>query len=617
DIQSLKTFKIDQNLILGANVSLEDCIGIFKDMAQKSEFDYLNEFIGSLAGNLMLKHANPAYQSDVFLLFESVRAAIMPRNQNALAIVNAAFNFELSCSSQIIEDARIVFGNISSTFVHATKTELFLIGKCVYDNTVLQEAVEVLRGELVPVNSPPEPTVFERPLSKGSQDFQTDTSLYPLNQPVQKLEAQIQSSGEAQYANDVPPSRHDVFGSFVLSTVSSGEVDSIDAKQVLAIEGILAIYTASDIPGKNSFTFPGIQLQTENEEILATKIKFYGQPIAILVAISEELASSVYEIEAQYHYYLEPLTCVVVPVDQGLEVYDSTQWIDLTQIAVSQCLNMKESDVLVRVRRVGGGFGGKISRNVQVATAAAIVARKMDRTCRFILPIQTNLTVAGRRLPTQCDYEAGLDANGKIQYLNATITQDVGCSNNENILSYVAGGFPNCYNTEYFIRLTNMRTDDNDLPSLIATLKEDSHYDKRAKDIELFNKANRWKKKAIKINVMSFPVEFFGNYSALVTIYRGDGTVTITTGGIEMGQGANTKAAQVCAYELGIPLDYVSVIPHYSFTAANNVFSGSSITIYNKTTGKLLTNRSLTYHVPLARDIPVEFNRFHTTRSPY
>lgn len=60
-----------------------------------------------------------------------------------------------------------------------------------------------------------------------------------------------------------------------------------------AIEGVLALFTASDIPGNNSFTFPGIQLQTENEEILATKIKFYGQPIAILVAISEELASSV------------------------------------------------------------------------------------------------------------------------------------------------------------------------------------------------------------------------------------------------------------------------------------------------------------------------------------
>lgn len=128
------------------------------------------------------------------------------------------------------------------------------------------------------------------------------------------------------------------------------------------------------------------------------------------------------------------------------------------------------------------------------------------------------------------------------------------------------------------VRVTNMRTDDNDLPSLICTLKQDSNYDKRANDIEMFNKNNRWKKKAIKISVMSFPVEFYGNYSALVTIYRGDGTVTVTTGGIEMGQGSNTKAAQVCAYELGIPLDYVSVIPHYSFTAANNVFSGSSIT---------------------------------------
>lgn len=76
-------------------------------------------------------------------------------------------------------------------------------------------------------------TILDRPLSKGNQDFQTDPSLYPLNQPVQKLEAQIQSSGEAQYSNDVPPSKHDVFGSFVISSVSSGDVDSIDVEDVL------------------------------------------------------------------------------------------------------------------------------------------------------------------------------------------------------------------------------------------------------------------------------------------------------------------------------------------------------------------------------------------------
>lgn len=128
------------------------------------------------------------------------------------------------------------------------------------------------------------------------------------------------------------------------------------------------------------------------------------------------------------------------------------------------------------------------------------------------------------------------------------------------------------------VRLLNMRKEDNDIPTLIADLKKDTDYDKRAQAIQQFNKANRWMKKAITISVMNFPVEFFGNFSGMVSIYRGDGTVTVTTGGVEMGQGVNTKVAQVCAYELGIPLEYISVLPHYSFAAANNIYSGSSIT---------------------------------------
>lgn len=127
------------------------------------------------------------------------------------------------------------------------------------------------------------------------------------------------------------------------------------------------------------------------------------------------------------------------------------------------------------------------------------------------------------------------------------------------------------------LRKINMRTEDNDLPELIETLKKDVSHVKRVAEVECFNKTNRWMKRAISINIMSFPVIYYGNYSALVSIYRGDGTVTITTGGVEMGQGINTKAAQVCAYELGIPIDYVTVVPQYTFVAANNVFSGASI----------------------------------------
>ncbi|KAL0828958.1 hypothetical protein ABMA28_003849 [Loxostege sticticalis] len=771
-VKSLKVYTIDQNLILGANISLEDCIGIFKDIAKSNnDFAYLETMakhldlvahipvrkIGSMAGNLMLKHAMPAYPSDVFLLLETVGACvtirnsrgrrtvldmmeflkydmyeklivnielppfgpshifksykIMPRNQNALAIVNAGFLIVKDPKNNIISDAKIVYGNIAANFVHAKETEKYLIGKNVSNNETLQQALKLLNKEVVPVENPPNPSkecrkklgvclfykfilsitpvneidarfrsggsLITRPVSSGTQDFITDSSLYPLNRPVPKLEAMIQSAGEAQYANDVPPFPHEVFGAFVLSTVHRGNVDTINVKKILKTEGVLAVYTADDIPGKNSFTRPGFQLETEDEEILATDIKYYGQPIAVVVATSEELAAyaarkvevkyknvsseapvltidqakkdskrykkfperikpkgrgdnvdkvikGVYEIHGQYPYYIEPITCVVVPVDRGLEVYDSTQWMDLTQVAIAQSLDINESDVFVYVRRVGGAFGGKVSRNVQASTACALVARKMNLPCRFVLPLQTSLTSTGNRLPCQCDYEVGVDNDGKIQYLNATIVEDDGCSHNENILSYTVGAFPNCYADEYFdvtsaavltdlpansymrgpgtaeaissiehimehiayelkkdpieVRLLNMRKEDNDIPTLIADLKKDTDYDKRAQAIQQFNKANRWMKKAITISVMNFPVEFFGNFSGMVSIYRGDGTVTVTTGGVEMGQGVNTKVAQVCAYELGIPLEYISVLPHYSFAAANNIYSGSSIT---------------------------------------
>lgn len=72
-----------------------------------------------------------------------------------------------------------------------------------------------------------------RPVSHGHQDFQTHKDLYPLNKPMPKLEATIQCSGEARYANDIPLFPAEVFGAFVLSTVYSGEIDTIDASEVL------------------------------------------------------------------------------------------------------------------------------------------------------------------------------------------------------------------------------------------------------------------------------------------------------------------------------------------------------------------------------------------------
>lgn len=91
----------------------------------------------------------------------------MPRNQNSLALVHSAFLLKMGKKNQI-ENASIVYGNISPKFYHATKTEKYLIGKNIFNDKNLQEAIKVLSSELVPVEILGEPTVqFRKKLALG------------------------------------------------------------------------------------------------------------------------------------------------------------------------------------------------------------------------------------------------------------------------------------------------------------------------------------------------------------------------------------------------------------------------------------------------------------------
>lgn len=76
---------------------------------------------------------------------------------------------------------------------------------------------------------------------------------------------------------------------------------------------------------------------------------------------------------------------------------------------------------------------------------------------------------------------------------------------------------------------------------------------------------------------MKFHVEYFGSLHALVSIYHRDGSVSITVGGIEMGQGLNTKVAQTAAHILGVSLDKISIKPSNTLTAPNAIVTGGSI----------------------------------------
>ncbi|KAJ8719469.1 hypothetical protein PYW08_011644 [Mythimna loreyi] len=774
NIAEIKGYTIDVNLILGAAMTLSDMMELFlKLSSEKEEFAYLKQFhehmdlvahipvknVGTIGGNLFLKYSHNEFQSDVFLLFETVGAIvtivqdvnrevrlklpeflktrmygkiiknvllpplskntfvktfkIMPRAQNAHAVVNAGFLFQFRQNSNLLERSSIVYGGISPTFIHASRTEKVLVGKDPYIDETLQVALKSLYEEITPVEMPPEPSAayrkmlavalyykailslcpinrmnplfksggeaMKRQKSKGMQSFETDKSVWPINQPIPKIEALVQCSGEATFANDVPKQGNEVFAAFVTADAVPGSViHDFDTTEAFKLPGVIAFYTAKDIPGENSFTPKNFYGLLENEKLLCDKhVKFYGQPAAIIVADREHTAnkaarlvkiryssvsknrplltidqvlkspernkrvredqtleptevghdvktvvSGEMRIGEQYHYHMETQTCVATPTEDGLEVLSSTQWLDVTNVAIARVLNVSVNSVNVIVRRLGGGFGGKLTRSSQIACSAALVTHLLKRTCRMVLPLTTNMQAMGKRSPAMCNFEIGVNGEGEIQYLRNTFYQDGGYSYNETYAPLTILFSPNCYDSkrwyisgnsvltdrasstfvrapgsteavamiEYMmekiafnlkldpleVRLLNMAKDNNPIPEMMEQLKKYANFNDREINIKEFNNKSRWRKRAMKLTPLNFFINYGGNFNAIVSIYHSDGSVTVTHGGVEMGQGINTKTAQVCAYILGIPLNKVSVKPSTSFSAPNSYFTGAS-----------------------------------------
>nr|BCT26317.1 aldehyde oxidase [Euura sp. 'Pontania] len=765
----------ESTLTLGGGVSLTEAMENFAKNAKHRGFGYLEHLakhidliasvpvrnIGTMAGNLMIKHEHHEFPSDLFLILETAGAQlhileapgkkqtvdllhflrmdmkrkliysinlsklndehvyrsykIMPRAQNAHAHVNAGFLFKLDANGKVLEKPNMIIGGIRPEFLHATRTEEYLMGKNILKKSVLRAALQVLDEELNPDHVLPDyspqfrktlaeglfykfvlgikpdkigarlrsgATILERGVSSGKRDYDTDRNIWPLNKPMPKIEAIYQTSGEAQYVNDIKTMPDEVFCAFVLTNVPNGFVEHIDASDALKIEGVIAFYAAGDVPGRN-VSIPveakGLYLFFDEPLFVDKNVLYAGQPIGVIVATSNAIANEavkhvktiytgafntkaivniedviaskdesriitsamipaqskgtdvrhvikgVFSCGAQYHYTMETQTCICVPIEDGMDVYTSTQCVDLNQVAIAICLGVPHNSINVSVKRLGGGYGAKISRAAQIACACALVCHKLRRPSRFVMTIESNMSSVGKRTSTRQEYEVGVDDNGKIQYLDSKHWSDAGAIFNEPMGLAVAFHSGSCYDTATWtrqgmdvrtdtptntycrapgstegvamienlmdhisrevskdpleVRLANMDpADNNTMKDLIEDLKATADYDTRKRAVASFNGENRWKKKGIALVPMKYPFMYFGQFNALVSIYAHDGTVAISHGGIECGQGINTKVAQVAAYILGIDVDMISVKPTNSLTSPNNSTTGGSVT---------------------------------------
>lgn len=100
------------------------------------------------------------------------------------------------------------------------------------------------------------------------------------------------------------------------------------------------------------------------------------------------------------------------------------------------------------MRRLGGGYGAKITRNIHISTACAVASHVLNRPARFILSIESNMTCIGKRFPAKQEYEVAVDSDGVIQYLNATNWHNGGATWNEFIAEGAIMHWNSCYNTD-------------------------------------------------------------------------------------------------------------------------------------------------------------------------
>uniref|UniRef100_T1JJD0 FAD-binding PCMH-type domain-containing protein n=1 Tax=Strigamia maritima TaxID=126957 RepID=T1JJD0_STRMM len=641
---------------------------------------------------------------------------VMPRAQSAHAYVSGAFLAEVDerDNCKVLTKPSIVFGGLSLKFIRAKKTEQYLVGQKLADVKVFQAAVNQLSQEIVTEDNLhmvssvyrkqlalnlfykyvlsviPKHKInprywnasgfIERPMSSGKQTYDTIKSEWPLNQPISKIEAKSQCSGEAEYIPDIVRPPGTLYGAFVISTLGNAEIVNMDASDALKMPGVLAFLTHKDIPGKNicvpmarSFFYP------ESEELFCSgNVLYAGQSLGLIVAERDDLAkeasrrvkvdykslgppvltikealkhparvkvenmyainegdvdkamanaknkiSGEIEMGTQFHFHLETQVCLTIPTNEGFTVYPSTQFSDGTHAVVAQVLGVNRSSVHVEMRRLGGAYGGKISRNFHTSSACALASQVFNKPVYVQMDLNTNLEMLGSRKPFLAQYEVGFDDNGRLEAVKMIFTMDYGCHFNDPAIFLTVEFSKNAYtcpnwsvlpqvvrtnlpvNTycrtpgsikgvfvietimEHIAKVLNKVPIDmkcvnmpietnNDLYSpglrdIISQLKVSAEFEKRLKLIADFNKGSAWKKKGITIVPIKYDVGFYNAvFNVTVSIFNDGGSVQVAHGGIECGQGINTKVAQVCAYTLGVPLELVVVLPANTFINPNS-----------------------------------------------
>ncbi len=497
-------------------------------------------------------------------------------------------------------------------------------------------------------------------------------------------------SGEAVYVDDRLEFPNQLHVYARMSERAHARIVRIDTSPCYQIPGVAIAITAKDVPGQLDIgaVMPGDPLLADG------KVEFIGQPVIAVAADSLETArkaamAAIIEYEdlepvldvvealhkkhfvldshthkrgdsatalasaprrlqgslhigGQEHFYLETQVSSVMPTeDGGMIVYTSTQNPTEVQKLVAEVLGVPMNKIIIDMRRMGGGFGGKETQAAGPACLCAVIAHLTGRPTKMRLPRMEDMTMTGKRHPFYVEYDVGFDDDGLLHGIEIDLAGNCGyspdlsgsivdramfhsdnayylgdatinghrCKTNlasntayrgfggpqgmvaiEEIMDAVArelGKDPlevrkrNYYGkTERNVTHYYQTVEHNMLEEMTAELEASSDYAKRREDIRAFNARSPILKKGLALTPVKFGISFTASFlnqaGALVHVYT-DGSIHLNHGGTEMGQGLNTKVAQVVAEVFQVDIERIQItatntdkVPNTSPTAASS-----------------------------------------------
>ncbi|WP_312240695.1 xanthine dehydrogenase molybdopterin binding subunit [Pantoea sp.] len=343
----------------------------------------------------------------------------------------------------------------------------------------------------------------------------------------------------------------------------------------------------------------------------------------------------------EHFYLETQTALVIPGEDRSLQVFSSTQNPTEVQKLVASVMGITMNKVTIDMRRMGGGFGGKETQAAAVACLCAVAARRTGRPAKMRLARRDDMRITGKRHPFYVRYDVGFDDEGRFCGVKIDLAGDCGYSldlsgsivdramfhadnayylgdalitgyrcrtNIASNTAYRGFGGPqgmvaieqimdriarearldplelrkrNYYGkTERNLTHYHQQVEDNLLQEMTEQLETSSDYQARRREITAFNAQSPFLKRGLALTPVKFGISFTSSFlnqaGALILIYT-DGTVQLNHGGTEMGQGLNTKVAQIVAEVLQIDVDQIQItatdtgkVPNTSPTAASS-----------------------------------------------